>query len=601
MSEITETDVANLRIDIPAAELDGLSAPQAWPANSVEMRLVSELTPYARNSRTHSEDQIAKLARSIEEFGWTIPVLIDENGVLIAGHGRIMAADLLGIEAVPAMTAIGWSDAKKAAYVIADNKLAEEAGWDEALLKIELGEIVAAGFDIELTGFDMAFLDGIGEEATKRAAKQSLADRFGLVPFTVLSAREGWWQDRKRAWLETGIRSEIGRGENLLQMSDTMLEPDPEKRAAAKKKAGRSMGQDLLNGENPGLTPDRGLTTKGQRVAEGLGQTNDLRGGLTHRVTTDPYRSGPAKATGTQAWVQEKIAAGDIEGGMASNQTGTSIFDPVLCELAYRWFSPMGGTILDPFAGGSVRGLVASRLGRNYVGVDLRGEQVEANRAQLDIAGEGSIEWIEGDSRHIVELTKGALDGKADMIFSCPPYADLEVYSDNPADISTLGYEEFREAYFDIVREAASLLRDDGFACFVVGEVRDKNGNYYGFVPDTIEAFRRAGLEYYNEAILVTAAGSLPMRTAKQFAASRKLGKTHQNILVFVKGSGKAATAAIGEVEFGEIPAEELAGGPALHISDQQSGGENEVARTVPATPSGDGGTDPDAKFGERL
>ena len=138
-------------------------------------------------------------------------------------------------------------------------------------------------------------------------------------------------------------------------------------------------------------------------------------------------------------------------------------------------------------------------------------------------------------------------------MFSCPPYADLEVYSDDPRDISTLEYGEFREVYFEIIRETCGLLKGDRFACFVVGEVRDRRGNYYGFVPDTIEAFRKAGLHFYNEAILVTAAGSLPIRAGKQFEATRKLGKTHQNILVFLKGDAKRAVEAIGAVEFGDL------------------------------------------------
>lgn len=256
-------------------------------------------------------------------------------------------------------------------------------------------------------------------------------------------------------------------------------------------------------------------------------------------------------AISTQDWVQGKIAEGEIAGGMSAGQSGTSIFDPVLCELAYRWLSPPGGVILDPFAGGSVRGIVASKLGRQYVGVELRAEQVAANRAQgVALCDDPHPEWIEGDSRQIDQHAKGV---EADLILSCPPYADLEVYSDDPADISTLDYPEFRAAYFEIVAKACSLLKPDRFACFVVGEVRGKDGNYYGFVPDTIEAFRRAGLAYYNEVILVTAAGSLPIRAGKQFEATRKFGKTHQNVLVFLKGDAKRATQAIGPVEFGEL------------------------------------------------
>lgn len=247
-------------------------------------------------------------------------------------------------------------------------------------------------------------------------------------------------------------------------------------------------------------------------------------------------------------------AAAQFDGYRVKNGTraetetsGTSIFDPVLCELAYSWFSPKGGTVLDPFAGGSVRGIVASRLGRQYIGVELRQEQVEANRAQGDdLCPDLPPVWHTGDSRNIDRI---CADVDADFIFSCPPYADLEVYSDDPSDLSTLKYEDFKPAYFEIIAKACGRLKEDRFACFVVGDVRDKRGNYYNFVGDTVEAFRAAGLHYYNEAVLVTAVGSLPIRVGKQFTASRKLGKTHQNVLVFVKGDGKKATKACGAVE----------------------------------------------------
>jgi hypothetical protein len=244
----------------------------------------------------------------------------------------------------------------------------------------------------------------------------------------------------------------------------------------------------------------------------------------------------------TEAFLADHYQASD-----AATASGTSIFDPVLCELAYSWFSPPGGTVLDPFAGGSVRGIVASRLGRQYIGVELREEQVQANRTQGDeLCPDLPPVWHTGDSRNIDRI---CADVDADFVFSCPPYADLEVYSDDPKDLSTLKYEEFRPAYFEIIAKACSRLKQDRFACFVVGDVRDKNGNYYNFVGDTVEAFRAAGLHFYNEAILVTSVGSLPIRVGRQFASGRKLGKTHQNVLVFVKGDGKRATQACGVVE----------------------------------------------------
>ena len=268
-------------------------------------------------------------------------------------------------------------------------------------------------------------------------------------------------------------------------------------------------------------------------------------------------RAIPGGGTGKNSAYMFKTADGYKAGDEAqANGAGTSIFDPVLCELAYRWFCPPGGLIIDPFAGGSVRGIVASKLGYYYIGVDLRSEQVVANEHQAnEICGESKPIWLVGDSRNICDIAKTVTIGEmpADFIFSCPPYADLEVYSDDPRDLSTLGYDQFRADYFKIIKETCSLLANNRFACFVVGEVRGKDGNYYGFVPDTIQAFRDAGLNFYNEIILVTAVGSLPIRAGKQFAATRKVGKTHQNVLIFCKGDAKRATQAIGEVEFGDM------------------------------------------------
>lgn len=241
-----------------------------------------------------------------------------------------------------------------------------------------------------------------------------------------------------------------------------------------------------------------------------------------------------------------KPAAFGTEGNISA-QTGTSIFDPVLCELAYRWFSPPDGLVLDPFAGGSVRGIVANLLGRRYCGVDLLPGQLAANRAQAEALCKPPLpEWREGDARDLAALCEGI---QADLLFTCPPYADLERYSDDPRDLSTLAYGDFLPAYRQVIAAGSALLRPHRFAVIVVGEVRGPEGNYYGFVPDTVRAFTDAGLAFYNEAILVTAAGSLPIRAGKQFRTTRKLGKTHQNVLVFVKGDPRAAVAACGDVQ----------------------------------------------------
>ena len=123
------------------------------PADKVERWAIEKLVPYARNARTHSDEQVGQIAASIKEWGWTTPILVDETGSIIAGHGRTLAAQRLQMTEVPVMVAKGWSEAKKRAYIIADNKLAMNAGWDEQMLALELGEIDELGFDLDLTGF----------------------------------------------------------------------------------------------------------------------------------------------------------------------------------------------------------------------------------------------------------------------------------------------------------------------------------------------------------------------------------------------------------------------------------------------------------------
>lgn len=134
-------------------DVDSSALKSEWPADNVERRKVADLIPYARNSRTHSADQVAQIAASIKEWGWTVPVLIEPDGGIIAGHGRIMAAQKLGIVEVPCMVAGGWSEGQKRAYIIADNKLALNSDWDMDLLKVEMQELDGIGFNLELTGF----------------------------------------------------------------------------------------------------------------------------------------------------------------------------------------------------------------------------------------------------------------------------------------------------------------------------------------------------------------------------------------------------------------------------------------------------------------
>jgi hypothetical protein len=253
------------------------------------------------------------------------------------------------------------------------------------------------------------------------------------------------------------------------------------------------------------------------------------------------YLGGPKTESTDKFHTSASASAMEMAGGFGdSQQSGTSIFDPVLTELCYRWFCPPGGVIADPFAGGSVRGIVAAVLGYEYHGFELRAEQVAANVAQAAaITPDNPPRWYVGDSAQ----TLPAWGGQADFLFSCPPYGNLEVYSDDPADLSAMPHEAFLEGYAAIIAAGVAALKPDAFAAFVVGDYRDKKGFYRNFPGATVAAFEASGAKYYNEAILVTAVGSLPIRVGKQFKAGRKLGKTHQNILVFCKGDPKRAAA----------------------------------------------------------
>ena len=301
----------------------------------------------------------------------------------------------------------------------------------------------------------------------------------------------------------------------------------------------RTFGQDLMRGEHE---------VGGDKTNGGVLMPSHTSGDPSFYAKKRAKEAELGRELSTEEFLADHYQASD-----SPTASGTSIFDPVLCEIAYRWFCPPGGTVMDPFAGGSVRGVVASRLGLSYIGVELRGEQVDANEAQAALGAGPAPRWITGDSRDIAKLAKGV---DADLIFSCPPYWNLEVYSDDPADLSTLGKDAFFAAYAAIIRDTVARLRDDRFAFWVIGDVRDAGGFFVNLPGRTVEAFEAAGAKFYNDAILITAVGSLPIRVGRQFTASRKLGRTHQNVLVFCKGDPKRATEACGQVEFGEIEEE---------------------------------------------
>jgi 16S rRNA G966 N2-methylase RsmD len=428
---------------------------------------INEIHLNPKNPRFIRDEKYDKLKINLKEFPKMMklrPIVVDDEGMILGGNMRYRALRELGYKEIPE----GWvvkaselTEEEKRRFIITDNLPYGE--WDYDILgnDWELEELKDWG--MELPEFDV---DGTLEGGNE--ARIKLTEKFIVPPFSVLDTRQGYWQDRKKAWLDLGIKSEIGRNEKLL---------------------GSRLGYEVM-------------------------EKND---------------------------------------GSIRQQQGTSIFNPVLTEIMYKWFCVDNGKILDLFAGGSVRGIVAGYLGYHYTGIELRSEQVEANTIQSNriLKDKQDVEWIVGDSANVKQLVE---DKKYDFIFSCPPYYDLEIYSDLEGELSAIGtYEEFIKQYRYIISESVNLLNDNRFACFVVGDIRDKEGNYRNFVSDTISAFQDAGMKLYNEAILITAIGSLAIRIGKQFGSYRKLGKTHQNVLVFYKGDIKSIKQNYQEIKIDNI------------------------------------------------
>jgi DNA modification methylase len=441
-------------------------------------RKVSNLLPYARNARTHSDTQIEQIAQSIQEFGFNNPVLIDENDGIIAGHGRVLAAYLLNWDEVPCIPLSHLSERQRRAYRIADNQIALNSGWDFDKLSSEISYLLTSDFDISLIGFDEQWIDALlkNDESIVsvdkgRPGKISrtpknfgssdhsgvLFDKFIYPPFSVLNTNSGEWRERKKYW-----REKIG---------------------------------DL--GES----------------REGAIGNSDL---------------------------------------MLSIGKGVSILDPVLAELVVRWFCIPGGKTFDPFAGDTVFGFVSAYVGSPFTGIELRREQVELNQSRVN-AGLLNAKYICDDAVNIGSYIE---NDSHDMLFSCPPYFDLEKYSTDPRDVSNKSYKEFISTLKNVFTQAYNQLRNNRFAVLVLSDVRDEKGIYRGLVQDVQRVMCGIGFHFYNDMILLNTAGTLPLRIGRQFNAGRKIGRIHQNILVFYKGRPGKINETFGDV----IAPEEMEG-----------------------------------------
>jgi len=214
----------------------------------------------------------------------------------------------------------------------------------------------------------------------------------------------------------------------------------------------------------------------------------------------------------------------------------TSIFNPVICEVMYKWFNIDNGNIIDPFAGGITRGFVANKLKYNYTGIDLSKEQILYNKMVVNKLKDFTAEYINGDSLNVLDNME---DESFDFLFTCPPYFNLEKYTDDKDDLSNMEYCEFLKKYNAIICKSVEKLKNNRFACFVVSDIRDEEGFYINLVSDTINAFKLSGIGLYNNITLIEELGSAFMRASRYFNSSRKVVKVNQSILVFYKGNVK--------------------------------------------------------------
>ena len=386
------------------------------------------------------------------------------------------------------------TDAEAREFIIKDN--VGFGAWDYDTLANEWDEAELKDWGMDVWQPDDEGLDEAdgdeGDDGTSDndAPAPSLVDRFIVPPFSILDTRKGYWQKRKKVWRELiGDAGETREDTCIVHLE--MRYPNIYYKLKEKRK--------------------------------------EL--GITFREYLDKYVSEEEKREDSKVLT-----------------SGVSLFDPVLAEVLCKWFTPSEGSkIFDPFAGDTQKGLVFATCGHTFRGVELRQEQVDVNERIIE--GRGlDVAYICDDGRNVAKHIEA---DSQDLLFSCPPYYDVEVYSDLPNDASNqCTYEEFLQILRDAFNSAVACLRNNRFAVVVVGDVRDKRtGCYYDFVGDVKRIFKDAGMPLYNEVVLIESGASTALRVANCMK-TRKMVKCHQNVLVFYKGDTRKIKSHFPAIEY---------------------------------------------------
>lgn len=489
-----------------------------------EIVKISQVQVNAANPRLIKDDKFTKLVNSILVFPKMLeirPIVVDNTFVALGGNMRYRGLSFIASlsideirERLSGLREFGkkthseqdalleyweaWLDDPTATIVKADSFSEEERKAFIIKDNTAYGEydwdVLANEWDAEDLndwGVDVWSEDDGAENEGKSEGNQpasSLVDRFVIPPFSILDTRKGYWQSRKKAWRE--LIGDMGESRN-----DTLIK-SPEIKY-------------------------KDIYQKSRVHRESLG-------------------------IGFQEYL-DKYVPDEVKEREASKvlSAGVSLLDPVMAELVCRWFAFENCKSFDCFAGDSVFGYVSANLGNEFTGIELREEQARLNNERVKGM---KAKYICDDGQNVANH----IDPESqDLFFSCPPYYDLEKYSDLENDASNQGtYEEFLAILANAFKSALSCLKKDRFAVVVVGDVRDKKtGFYYNFVDDIKRIFKENGAQLYNELILIETGASTALRASK-YMETRKVAKMHQNILVFYKGDPRKIKQVFKRIEY---------------------------------------------------
>ena len=489
-----------------------------------EIVRLSQLKTNEANPRHIKDDKFEKLIDSILAFPKMLelrPIVVDSTLTSLGGNMRFKALTSIADMAIENLKARLCDikdfkrkpEAEKGALILywerwQDNPTApiikaSDLSDDEQrafIIKDNIGygewdyEMLANDWDsedLDIWGLDLWTNSGAEDNVTNANSKPengTLVDRFVVPPFSILDTRKGYWQARKRTW-----RNLIG--DNGESRNDTLITSIEIKY------------KDLYQ------------STREHRAKLGM----SFKEYFDKHITDE---------------VKEREASKVLSAGV-------SLLDPVMAELVCRWFGFENCKTFDCFAGDSIFGYVSGHLGNEFTGIELREEQTRLNNKRVEGM---NARYINDDGQNVANHIE---PNSQDLLFSCPPYFDLEVYSDLDNDASNQGtYDEFLSIVVNAFKNALTCLKDDRFAVIVVGDIRDKKtGFYHNFVDDMKRIFKENGAALYNELILIETGASTALR-ASRYMESRKVAKMHQNILVFYKGDPKKIKQSFKKIEY---------------------------------------------------